>query len=61
MQQEEIAHDFHKLQSRLLARPVFRAAGWEGQATDPEGIPTPQFSKAILTALRMTDEEVAAW
>jgi hypothetical protein len=61
MQQEEIAHDFHKLQSRLLARPVFRAAGWEGQTPDPEGIPSPQFSKAILAALGMTDEEVAAW
>ena len=61
MQQEEIAHDFHKLQSRLLARPVFRAAGWEGQAPDPEVSPSPQFSKATLTALGMTDEEVAAW
>jgi hypothetical protein len=61
MQQEEIAHDFHKLQSRLLARPVFRAAGWEGQTPNPEGIPSPQISKALLTALGMTAEEVTAW
>jgi len=61
MQKEEIAHDFHKLQSRLLARPVFRAAGWEGQTPDPEVIPTPRVSKEGLTALGMTDTEVAAW
>jgi hypothetical protein len=61
MQKEEIAHDFHKLQSRLLARPVIRAAGWEGKTPDPEEVPSPQFSKATLTALGMTDEEVAAW
>jgi hypothetical protein len=61
MQREETAHDFHKLQSRLLARPVFRAAGWEGQTPDPEGIPSPQISKDDLTALGMTDEEVSAW
>ena len=28
MEQEETAHDFHKLQNRLLARPGLRAAGW---------------------------------
>jgi hypothetical protein len=28
MEEHETAHDFHKLQSRLLARPGLRAAGW---------------------------------
>lgn len=28
MEQHETAHDFHKLQLRLLARPGLRAAGW---------------------------------
>jgi hypothetical protein len=28
MEQHEVAHDFHKLQLRLLARPGLRAAGW---------------------------------
>ena len=61
MQREETAHDFHKLQSRLLARPVFRAAGWEGQTPDQEVIPSPRVSKESLTALGMTDEEVGVW
>lgn len=61
MQREEIAHDFHKLQSRLLARPVFRTAGWESQTPHPEVILSPRPSKEILTTLGMTDEEVDAW
>jgi hypothetical protein len=61
MQKEEIAHDFHKLQSRLLARPVFRAAEWEGETPDPDATPNPQVSKEIMTAVGMTDQEVAAW
>jgi hypothetical protein len=61
MQREEIAHDFHKLQSRLLARPVFRAAGWNDQTPDPQVILSPQVSKENFTALGMTDEEVGAW
>ena len=28
MEQHETAHDFHKLQDRLLARPGLRATGW---------------------------------
>jgi hypothetical protein len=28
MERHEAAHDFHKLQVRLLARPGLRAAGW---------------------------------
>lgn len=28
MEQHETTHDFHKLQSRLLARPGLRAVGW---------------------------------
>src|SRR5918993_1339942 len=54
MQQEEMAHDFHKLQSRLLARPVFRAAGLEDQTPDPQVISSPQVSKDSLSALGMT-------
>jgi len=61
MQREETAHDFHKLQSRLLARPVFRAAGWQDQTPDPQAIPSPQVSKESLTALGMTNDEVRAW
>jgi hypothetical protein len=61
MQQEETAHDFHKLQSRLLARPVFRAAGLEDQTPDPQVISSPHISKDNLTALGMTDKEVSAW
>jgi hypothetical protein len=61
VQREETAHDFHKLQSRLLARPIFRAAGWENQTPDPEVISTPRVSKESLTALGMTDEAVRAW
>jgi hypothetical protein len=36
MEQHETAHDFHKLQSRLLARPGLRAAGWPRQEVDPQ-------------------------
>lgn len=61
MQQEETAHDFHKLQSRLLARPVFRAAGLKDQTPDPQVISSPHISKDNLTALGMTDKEVSAW
>jgi hypothetical protein len=61
LQAEEIAHDFHKLQSRLLARPVFRAAGWEDETPDPGSIPGPRVSRETLAALGMTDQEVAAW
>jgi hypothetical protein len=61
MQQEETAHDFHKLQSRLLARPVFRAAGLEDQTPDPQVISSPDISNDSLTALGMTDKEVSAW
>ena len=28
MEGHEVAHDFHKLQLRLLARPGLRAVGW---------------------------------
>lgn len=28
MEKEETCHDFHKLQSRLLARPGLRVLGW---------------------------------
>lgn len=28
MEREEICHDMHKLQLRMLARPGLRAAGW---------------------------------
>ena len=28
MERHEVAHDLHKLQLRLLARPALRAAGW---------------------------------
>jgi hypothetical protein len=30
MEEHETAHDFHKLQLRLLARPGLRALGWPG-------------------------------
>jgi hypothetical protein len=30
MEREEVCHDFHKLQNRLLARPGLRAVGWGG-------------------------------
>src|SRR3712207_989421 len=36
MEQHETAHDFHKLQLRLLARPGLRAAGWPMQDVDPQ-------------------------
>ena len=34
MERHETAHDFHKLQSRLLARPGLRALGWPNQEAD---------------------------
>src|SRR5262245_41466514 len=61
MQQEESAHDFHKLQSRLLASPVLRAAGQESRTPDPEAIPGPRVSRESLAASGMTDEEIDAW
>ena len=61
MQREETAHDFHKLQSRLLARPVFRAAGLKDQTPGQQVISSPQVSKDTSSALGMTDKEVAAW
>jgi len=68
MEREETAHAIHKLQTRLLARPVFRAAGWESPTPDappnlrgPEVISSPLVSKDSLSALDMTDDEVRAW
>jgi len=69
MEREETAHAIHKLQTRLLARPVFHAAGWESPIPadappylrGPEVKPSPRVSKESLTALGMTDEEVRAW
>ncbi len=60
-EQEENAHDFHKLQGRLLARPVLRAAGWGGQPPDREVQVSPQVSKESLTNLGMKDLEIDAW
>jgi len=68
MEREETAHAIHKLQTRLLARPVFRAAGWESPTPDalpylrgPEVISSPLVSNDGLTAVGMTNEEVRAW
>jgi hypothetical protein len=68
MEGEETAHAIHKLQTRLLARPVFRAAGWESPTPDAppyfrgqEVIYSPLASKDRLPALGMTDDEVHAW
>ena len=61
MQREESAQDFHKLQARLLARPVLRAAAWESPAPDPEAIPSPRVSRESLAVSGMTDEEIDAW
>jgi hypothetical protein len=68
MEQEETAHAIHKLQTRLLARPVFRASGWESPTPDAppylrgqEIISSPLVSKDSLSALGMTKEEVRAW
>jgi hypothetical protein len=68
MEREETAHAIHKLQTRLLARPVFRASGWESPTPDappylrgPEVISSSLISKDGLTALGMIDDEVQAW
>ena len=68
MEREETAHAIHKLQTRLLARPVFRAAGWESPTPDAppyfrgqEVIYSPLVSKDRLPAVGMTDDEVHAW
>jgi hypothetical protein len=68
MEREETAHAIHKLQTRLLARPVFRAFGWESPTPDappyrrgPRVISSSLISKDGLTALGMIDDEVQAW
>ncbi len=61
MEQHETAHDFHKLQSRLQARPGLRAGKWKGQKPDQPIIKSPQAKRESLTKLGMTAAELDVW
>lgn len=61
MQSEETAHAFHRLQSRLLARPVIRAVKGHTPVLDSEVIPEPRITGNTPALIGLVGKEVEAW